>query len=91
VRVREDRILPHLSAQHILLSGAPAAEGGRRRTRRGADVRHQASAEDVIRFLRENQITLTYNPAAGTLQTGTAGAATTVTLKAGIMRDELGR
>ncbi len=36
----------------------------------------------MIRFLRENQITLTYDPAAGTLHTGTAGAATTVTLKA---------
>jgi hypothetical protein len=73
---------PHLPALHVLLSGAPAAEGRRGRTCRGADVRHQASAGDVIRFLRENQVTLTYDPAAGTLHAGTAGAATTVTLKA---------
>jgi hypothetical protein len=72
----------HLPALHILLSGTPAAEGRRRRTRRGADVRHQASAEDAIRFMREHQITLTYDPAAGTLCTGTAETATTVTLKA---------
>ena len=32
--VREDRILPHLPALHILLSGTPAAEARRRRTRR---------------------------------------------------------
>ena len=80
--VREDRILPHLPALHVLLSGAPPAEGRRRRTRRGSDVRHQASTEDVISYLREQQVTLTYDPATGTLHTGTAKAATTVTLKA---------
>jgi hypothetical protein len=80
--VREDRILPHLPALHILLSGGPPAEGRRRRTRRGADARHQASPEDAIRYLREQQVTLTYDPATRTLHTGTAEAATTVTLKA---------
>ena len=54
----------------------------------GTDLRLPGSCsesrrfEDVIRFLRENQITLTYDPAEGTLHAGTAGAATTVTLKA---------
>jgi hypothetical protein len=71
--VREDRILPHLPALHLLLSGAPSAEGRRRRTRRGADVRFQASAGDIISYLRERQVTLTYDPATSTLRTGTAG------------------
>ena len=80
--VREDRILPHLPALHALMTEATATEGRRRRTRRGTDVRHQASAEDVLSYLREQQITLTYNPPTGTLRTGTAETATTVTLKA---------
>jgi site-specific DNA recombinase len=82
IYVREDRVLAHLPVLHLLLSGPPAAEGRRRRTRRGIDARHQASAEDVISFLREQQITLAYDPAAGTLHAGAAGAAMTVTLKA---------
>jgi site-specific DNA recombinase len=80
--VREDRILPHLAALHMLLAEAPPAEGRRRRTRRGVDVRHQVSAKEVIGYLRERQITLTYDPAAGTLHAGTGEAVTTVTLKA---------
>jgi hypothetical protein len=80
--VREDRILPRLPALHMLLSGASAAEGRRRRTRRGTDVRHQASPGDVTMYMRENQITLTYDPATGTLHTGTAGAVQTITLEA---------
>ena len=80
--VREDRILPYLPALHVLLTGTDPAGGRRRRTRRRIDIRYQASAEDVIRYLREQQITLTYDPAASTLRAGTAKAATTVTLKA---------
>jgi len=79
--IREDRIVSHLPALHLLLT-EPAGEGRRRRTRRGVDVRHQATAEDVIRYLREQQITLTYDPAAGAVRAGTGEAATTVTLKA---------
>jgi site-specific DNA recombinase len=79
--VREDRILPHLPALQILLSQAPSSTGRRRRTRRGIDVRHQASPEDMIRYLRGQQITLTYDPAAGTLHAGTGDAAQTITLK----------
>ncbi len=52
------------------------------RTRRGVDARYQASPEDVIGYLREQQITLTYDPASGTLDAGTAEAAQTITLTA---------
>ena len=62
-------------------SPEPAGGTRRRRTRRGTDVRYQA-AEDVIGYLREQQITLTYDPAAGTLHAGTGEAAQTITLKA---------
>jgi site-specific DNA recombinase len=78
--VREDGIVPHLPALHLLLSGS-AGGTRRRRTRRGTDVRCQA-AEDVICYLRERQITVTYYPAAGTLHAGTGEAAQTITLKA---------
>ena len=78
--VREDRIVPHLPALHLLLTG-PAGETRRRRTRRGTDVRSQAP-EDVICYLREQQVTVTYDPAAGTLHAGTGEAAQTITLKA---------
>ena len=78
--VREDRILPHLAALHLLLT-EPAGGPRRRRTRRGADVRYQID-EDVIRYLREQQITLTYDPAAETLSAGAGQAAQTITLKA---------
>jgi site-specific DNA recombinase len=78
--VREDRIVAHLPALHLLLT-EPAGGIRRRRTRRGTDVRHQA-AEDVIGYLREQQITLTYDPAAGTLHAGTGEALQTITLKA---------
>jgi len=62
--VREDRILAHLPALHLLLTGTEPAR--RRRTRRGADTRPQADAQDVIGYVRDRGITLTYHPAAGT-------------------------
>jgi hypothetical protein len=34
----------------------------------------------VIRYLRESQITLTYDPASGTLNSGTAEATQAITL-----------
>ena len=79
--IREDRILPHLPALHLALT-EPAAGQRRRRTRRGLDVRYQASPEDVIGYLRERQVTLIYNPAAATLNAGTNAAAQTITLTA---------
>jgi len=69
--IREDRILPHLPALHLLLTRAESAGRRRRRTRRGADVNRPASDQDVISYLRARQITLTYHPATGTLQTDT--------------------
>jgi site-specific DNA recombinase len=77
--IREDRILPHLPALHLLIT-EPAGRQRRRRTRRGADARSQASPEDVIGYLRERQITLTYDPASGTLHAGTVQAARTIAL-----------
>jgi hypothetical protein len=69
-----------LPALHLLLTGAQAAGGRtRRRTRRGTDVRPAASPEEAIGYLREHQIILTWDPAAGTLQAGTTGATMTVT------------
>jgi site-specific DNA recombinase len=79
--IREDRILPHLAALHLLLT-EPAGGRRRRRARRGADVRHQANPEDVIGYLRERRITVTYDPASGTLDAGTGEAAHTITLTA---------
>jgi site-specific DNA recombinase len=70
--IREDRILPHLPALFLLLTGTKPTDGRRRRTRRGADARPWAGAEDVIGYLRDRRITLTYNPAEGTLQADTA-------------------
>ena len=81
--IREDRLLPHLPALYVFLTGtAPAAARRRRRTRQGADVHRQASAEDVIGYLRARRITLNYDPRTATLQAGTPEAVTTVTGRA---------
>ncbi len=80
--IREDRVLPHLPALHLLLAGADGSDGQRRRrTRRGADARHHASPEDVIARLRDNQVTLTFDAAAGTLHAEGAAAIHIVTRK----------
>jgi len=79
--LREDLIVPHLPGLHLLLT-EPAAGQRRRRTRRGIDARCPATAGAAISYLRENQVTLTYHPASGTLHAGTGKATTTVTLKA---------
>ena len=81
--VREDLLLAHLPAVYLLLTGAQGAGGRtRRRTRRGADVRPAVSSEEAIGYLREHQITLTWDPAAGTLQAGSTRAIKNVTGKA---------
>ena len=79
--VREDRILPHLPALHLLLDrpGRTDAAGGAPGAEPTSGTR---PAEDVIAYLREQQITLTYDPAAGTLRADTGDAAQTITLKA---------
>jgi site-specific DNA recombinase len=79
--IREDRILPHLPALHLQLT-QPDMGQRRRRTRRGIDVRCHTNPEDVIGYLRERQITVTYDPASGALAAGTAETARTITLTA---------
>jgi hypothetical protein len=80
--IREDRILPRLPALYLLLTGTEPAAGRRRRTRRGADARPQVGPEEAIGYLREHGITLTWDPAAGTLHAGTPEAVKAITGKA---------
>ncbi len=77
--VREDKLLPHLPALHLLPT-TPATRA-RRRTRAGADVTGAASPSEVTGYLREHEITLTWNPAAATLQARATETAKTVTVK----------
>ena len=79
--VREDKLLPHLPALHLLLT-TPVMRA-RRRTRAGTDVRDTASPGEVIAYLREHEITITWNPAAAALQARATETAMTVTVKAG--------
>jgi hypothetical protein len=78
--VREDKLLPHLPALHLLLTN-PAVRA-RRRTRAGVDLRSTVSPGEVIGYLREHEITLTWNPAADALQARVPETAKTVTVKA---------
>ncbi|TVY98985.1 recombinase family protein [Trebonia kvetii] len=80
--VREDRIVPHLPALHLLLTGPAGEPRRRRRTRRGIDVRHQVTAEDVTVYLHEQQITVIYNPADAALHVRNGETAQTITLQA---------
>jgi site-specific DNA recombinase len=80
--IREDLALPHLPALHLLLTRAEHLPARRRRTRRGVDVRSALSPQNVVRFLRENEVTLVYNQTTGTLQVGTSGVAKTIAGKA---------
>jgi site-specific DNA recombinase len=78
--IREDKLLPHLPALHLLLT-TPAVRA-RRRTRAGADVTGAANPGEVIGYLREHEITLTWNPASAALQARGTETAKTVTIKA---------
>jgi DNA invertase Pin-like site-specific DNA recombinase len=78
--IREDKLLPHLPALHLLLT-TPAVRA-RRRTRAGADLTGAANPGEVIRYLREHEITLTWNPASAALQARGTETAKTVTIKA---------
>ena len=80
--VREDRILGHLPALLLLLTGTEPAARRRRRTRRGTDTVPAVTAEDVIGYLRGHRITLTWDPAAEALQAGTREATKTIIGKA---------
>jgi site-specific DNA recombinase len=79
--IREDCILPHLPALHLVLTATEPAGGRRRRTRRGADARPGSGVEQVG-YLRDRGITRTYDPAAGTLQAGTCESAKTTIRRA---------
>jgi site-specific DNA recombinase len=78
--VREDTLLPHLPALHLLLTST--AVRARRRTRQGTDIRPAANPDEAIGYLREHEITLTWNPAAATLQARATKTAKTVTITA---------
>jgi site-specific DNA recombinase len=78
--IREDKLLPHLPALHLLLT-TPAIRA-RRRTRAGADVTRAPSPGEVIGYLREHEITLTWNPASAALQARGTETAQTITIKA---------
>jgi site-specific DNA recombinase len=78
--VREDKLLPHLPALHLLLTSR--AVRALCRTRAGADVKPAVNPGEVIGYLREHEITLTWNPAAAALQARAAATAKTVTVKA---------
>ena len=77
--MREDKLLPHLPALHLLLT-SPAGHA-RRRTRGGTDVRPAVSPEEVIGYLREHEITLTWDPAAAALQARATDTTVTVTTR----------
>ena len=79
IYVREDKIVPHLPALHLLLT-IPAVRA-RRRTRAGTDVRPAVSPEQVIGYLREHEITLTWDPAAAAVQARATETAKTATVK----------
>jgi site-specific DNA recombinase len=76
--IREDKLLPHLPAPHLLLT-TPATRA-RRRTRAGTDLR-TATASTVLTYLRTHEIALTWDPAATTLQARAPETAKTFTVK----------
>ena len=78
--IREDKLLPHLPALHLLLT-TPAVRA-RRRTRAGTDVPGTVSPAEVIGYLREHEITLAWNPVPAALQARGTQTAKTVTVKA---------
>ena len=67
----------HLAALRLLLT-IPAVRA-RRRSRSGTDVRPAATTQDVIGYLREHEITLTWDPAAATVRARASETAKTVT------------
>jgi site-specific DNA recombinase len=80
--VREDCLLPHLPALHHLLAGTQTGHRTRRRTRGGTDLETTASPEEVIGWLREHEITLTWDPATSALQAFGTDTSETVTITA---------
>jgi site-specific DNA recombinase len=73
--VREEIILAQLPGLHRLLTrprqrGADAAARSGRRTRRGAEINALADVGDIIGYLREHRVTLTWDQAAAALRAG---------------------
>ncbi len=64
----------------LLAADYPPATRARRRTRAGAHVRSTVSPAEAIGYLREHDITLTWNPAAAALQARATQTAKTVTV-----------
>ena len=77
--LREDKLLPHLPALHLLLT-SPAVRA-RRRTRGGTDAKSAASPDEVVGYLREHEITLTWDPVAAALHARAPETAKTVTVR----------
>jgi hypothetical protein len=77
--IREDKLLPHLPALHLLLT-TPATRS-RRRTRAGTSIRITVNPGEVISYLRKHDIALTWDPAAAVLQARAPETAKTITLK----------
>jgi len=82
--VREGIVLAQLPALRSLLIGAPHPGDGparrtRRRTRSGIDVLSPAGAAEIIEYLREQRVTLTWDQDAATLR---AGAHEAITIQA---------
>ena len=69
----------HLAALHLFLI-TPAVRA-RPRTRAGTDVRPAVSPEQVIGYLREHEITVTWDPAAAAVQARATETAKTATVK----------
>lgn len=81
--LREDRALEHLPALQLLLAQAEPATARRRRTRRGIDVRPAPDPQDAVRFFHENEVTLVYDQAVGTLSADRNETAKTIISKVG--------
>jgi site-specific DNA recombinase len=64
--------LGHRQLQRWNLPDGWVISARRQRTRRRVDARPHAAATDVIGYMRDRGITLTYDKAEGTLQAGTA-------------------
>jgi site-specific DNA recombinase len=63
--IREDKLMPHLPAVHLLLT-TPAVRAGRPAPGPTSGLR--VSRGEVIGYLREHEITITWDPVAAALQ-----------------------
>jgi site-specific DNA recombinase len=80
--VREDRVMEHLPALHLICTRVDPSPARRRRTRRGVEVRSALSPQDAAEFFRENEVVVVYDQATATLHAGTSGPVKTIAGKA---------